>query len=74
MGLPYPPVYINKGEESELTVESYKRCPTRQRLCRLLYFFTLGFVRLIFHWKPNWHVFFTCTNCSLKEANILLIR
>uniref|UniRef100_A0A915HJ83 Cation-transporting ATPase n=1 Tax=Romanomermis culicivorax TaxID=13658 RepID=A0A915HJ83_ROMCU len=43
-------------------------------LCKLFYFLTLGLLRLLFHWKPEWHVKATCDQCSLKMADQVFIR
>lgn len=34
---------------------------------------TLGALRLVFHWYPQWLVYATHTSCTLSEATKLLV-
>lgn len=43
-------------------------------MCIFGYIFTLGFLLLIFYWKPEWHVWANCIPCSLQEADVVLLR
>lgn len=41
------------------------------------YIFTiisLGFLQLVFYWKPVWHLKCTSTKCQLREATVVLIQ
>lgn len=35
---------------------------------------TLGFLRLVFYWKPNWMLICTHKQCSLDVATKILLR
>ncbi|XP_060564761.1 polyamine-transporting ATPase 13A3-like isoform X2 [Ruditapes philippinarum] len=74
-----PPVdptkcYVNQGEEDQMEIQGY----TISRLkCVIVYFFiiiTIGLLRLVFHWVPQWLVWVTHRKCSLAEATTVLLR
>ncbi|XP_063775364.1 probable cation-transporting ATPase 13A4 [Pseudophryne corroboree] len=46
----------------------------RSVLCILGYIFSLGFLRLLFYWKPEMDVWCHCVPCSLAEADVVLLR
>ncbi|XP_063298843.1 probable cation-transporting ATPase 13A4 isoform X1 [Pelobates fuscus] len=64
---------LNQGEENEMDIFGYKKHLCRQILCILGYIFSLGFLWLLFYWKPEWYVYANCIPCSLQEANIVLL-
>nr|XP_033814861.1 probable cation-transporting ATPase 13A4 isoform X2 [Geotrypetes seraphini] len=35
---------------------------------------SLGFLQLIFYWKPEWDVWANCIPCYLQEADVVLLR
>ncbi|GCB70906.1 hypothetical protein scyTo_0010877 [Scyliorhinus torazame] len=35
---------------------------------------TCGFLLLLFYWKPEWDVWAKCIQCTLQEADIILLR
>ena len=35
---------------------------------------TVGFLRLIFYWKPEWYLRCTHSPCSLRDADTVLLR
>ncbi|XP_069476247.1 probable cation-transporting ATPase 13A4 [Ambystoma mexicanum] len=43
-------------------------------LCIVGYIFSVGVLLLLFYWKPEWSVWANCNPCSLKEANVVLLR
>ncbi|KAG8444429.1 hypothetical protein GDO86_009566, partial [Hymenochirus boettgeri] len=46
----------------------------RQALCYLGYLLSLGFLKILFNWKPELHVLCSCIPCSLEEADIILLK
>ncbi|OCT80682.1 hypothetical protein XELAEV_18027496mg [Xenopus laevis] len=38
------------------------------------YICSLGFLRILFYWKPEVDVWCQCTPCALEEANVVLLR
>ncbi|KAG8538414.1 hypothetical protein GDO81_022691 [Engystomops pustulosus] len=52
----------------------YRKLMWRQVLCIIGYIFSLGFLLLLFYWKPEWDVWCQCTPCDLQTANIMLLR
>ena len=39
----------------------------------ILIFFTLGFIRLLFHWWPHWVLYAMYKRCPLNKAERVLI-
>ncbi|OWK62213.1 putative cation-transporting ATPase 13A4 [Lonchura striata] len=52
----------------------YKTQGCRRALCIAGYILSCGALRLLFYWKPEWHVWMNCIRCSLEEADIVLLR
>ncbi|XP_078521831.1 putative cation-transporting ATPase 13A4 [Lissotriton helveticus] len=46
----------------------------RRVLCIIGYFLSLGFLLLIFYWKPEWEVWAKSTPTTLKDADLILLR
>ncbi|KAM5163820.1 putative cation-transporting ATPase 13A4 [Mantella aurantiaca] len=65
---------LNQGEENEMDIFGYRTSICRKALCIFGYIFSLGFLLLIFYWKPEWHVWANCIPCSLQEADVVLLR
>ncbi|KAM4043771.1 putative cation-transporting ATPase 13A4 [Anomaloglossus baeobatrachus] len=57
-----------------LELFGYKKERCRNILCIIGYIFTLGLLKIIFHWKPELDVWCHCVSCSLAEANVILLR
>ncbi|KAM9317089.1 putative cation-transporting ATPase 13A4 [Gastrophryne carolinensis] len=65
---------LNQGEENEMDIFGYQTNRCRKVLCIIGYVITLGFLLLLFYWKPEWHVWANCIPCSLQEADVVLLR
>ncbi|KAM3930934.1 putative cation-transporting ATPase 13A4 [Leptodactylus fuscus] len=65
---------LNPGEENEMELFGYRTQRWRQTLCIIGYIFSLGFLLLLFYWKPEWDVWCQCIPCTLEKANIILLR
>uniref|UniRef100_A0A674HLP2 Cation-transporting ATPase n=1 Tax=Taeniopygia guttata TaxID=59729 RepID=A0A674HLP2_TAEGU len=65
---------LNQGEENEMDIFGYKTQGCRRALCIAGYILSCGALRLLFYWKPEWHVWISCIQCSLEEADIVLLR
>ncbi|XP_068137267.1 probable cation-transporting ATPase 13A4 [Hyperolius riggenbachi] len=65
---------LNQGEENEMDIFGYRTSTFREILCIIGYILTIGFLLLLFYWKPEWHVWANCVPCSLQEANTVLLR
>uniref|UniRef100_A0A915JP68 Cation-transporting ATPase n=1 Tax=Romanomermis culicivorax TaxID=13658 RepID=A0A915JP68_ROMCU len=69
--------WVDAGGEnynSRMQIWSYRNSKPKLLLTYALSILTCGLVRLIFHWKPTWRIALTCYGCSLKEAELILIR
>ncbi|XP_053314975.1 probable cation-transporting ATPase 13A5 [Spea bombifrons] len=65
---------LNQGEDNEMDVTGYRTERWRQILCIIGYIFSLGFLPLLFYWKPEISVWCKCTPCSLDKADVILFR
>lgn len=64
---------LNPGAEDEIEVYGYCRCWLRTSLCWAFIILTLGALRLLLHWYPQWLLTATHRPCSLGKAAKLLI-
>ncbi|KRZ13655.1 putative cation-transporting ATPase W08D2.5, partial [Trichinella zimbabwensis] len=65
---------VEVDERTRITIWGYCECRWKRFLLRLASFLTLGFFRLLLHWKPSLYVKAALTRCSLKRADVVLIR
>ncbi|XP_018423030.1 PREDICTED: probable cation-transporting ATPase 13A4 [Nanorana parkeri] len=65
---------INPGEENEMELFGFKSVAWRQVFCIVGYLFSLGFLLLVFYWKPEWDVYCHCAPCDLEKADVILLR
>ncbi|XP_040284277.1 probable cation-transporting ATPase 13A4 [Bufo bufo] len=65
---------LNQGEENEMDIFGYRTSICRKALCICGYILSVGFLLLLFYWKPEWHVWANCIPCSLREADVVLLR
>uniref|UniRef100_A0A1B6M5K1 Cation-transporting ATPase n=1 Tax=Graphocephala atropunctata TaxID=36148 RepID=A0A1B6M5K1_9HEMI len=65
--------YLNKGEEDEMEIYGYREsgvCKAVMWGCVLL---TLGVLRLVFHWWPQYMLYMSHKRCSLAVADKVLV-
>uniref|UniRef100_F7CCU3 Cation-transporting ATPase n=1 Tax=Xenopus tropicalis TaxID=8364 RepID=F7CCU3_XENTR len=65
---------LNQGQENELELFGYKTVWWRQALCVVGHIISLGFLQLLFYWRPELDVWCRCAPCRLMEADVVLIR
>ncbi|XP_077343612.1 putative cation-transporting ATPase 13A5 [Lithobates pipiens] len=65
---------LNEGQENEMELFGYRTKKIRSILCVIGYIFTLGFLKILFYWKPELDVWCHCVSCTLEEANVFLLR
>ncbi|XP_073531249.1 probable cation-transporting ATPase 13A4 isoform X2 [Phyllobates terribilis] len=65
---------LNEGEENEMEIFGYKSEWWRNILCVLGYIFSLGFLKLLFYWKPELDVWCRCIPCNLANADTVLLQ
>jgi hypothetical protein len=65
---------LNKDQEDEMFVYGYRKSKIRSFLCYLSVFLTLGILRLVMHWWSHWLLLATHKQCSLEEAEKVLIK
>ncbi|XP_038672510.1 probable cation-transporting ATPase 13A4 isoform X2 [Scyliorhinus canicula] len=65
---------LNLGEEGKQDIFGYKSSRCRSVLFVIGSVLTCGFLLLLFYWKPEWDVWAKCIQCTLQEADIILLR
>ncbi|XP_067851385.1 probable cation-transporting ATPase 13A4 isoform X1 [Heptranchias perlo] len=65
---------LNPGEEGEQDIFGYKTSRCRRALYITGTVLTCGFLLLLFYWKPEWDVWAKCVQCTLQEADTVLLR
>ncbi|XP_066458088.1 probable cation-transporting ATPase 13A4 [Eleutherodactylus coqui] len=65
---------LNQGEENEMEIFGYKSERWRKVLCLVGYLFSLGFLKLLFYWRPELDVWCHCVPCNLAGADTVLLR
>uniref|UniRef100_A0A8D9BL32 Cation-transporting ATPase n=2 Tax=Cacopsylla melanoneura TaxID=428564 RepID=A0A8D9BL32_9HEMI len=65
--------WLNRGEEDEMEIFGYRKCMAKCILTWILYLLTLGILRLVFHWYPQWQLYFTHQRCELLLSEKVLI-
>nr|XP_020820309.1 probable cation-transporting ATPase 13A4 isoform X2 [Phascolarctos cinereus] len=65
---------LNKGEENEMEIFGYQTEGCRKTLCIAGYVFSCGILPLVFYWRPAWSVWANCVPCTLREADVILLR
>ncbi|KAM5163817.1 putative cation-transporting ATPase 13A4 [Mantella aurantiaca] len=65
---------LNQGEENEMELFGYNTKIWRNILCYTGYLLSLGFLRILFYWKPELDVWCNCAPCSLATADVVLLR
>ncbi|KAK9884189.1 hypothetical protein WA026_005142 [Henosepilachna vigintioctopunctata] len=64
---------INEGEDDEMEITGYKTDKLKAFITYIFIILTCGFIRLVFHWVPHWHVYATSKMCPVTDAQVILI-
>ena len=65
--------YINVGEEDEMEIYGYRRSKIKTIVTYFFIFITIGILRLVYHWFPEWFLNCTHSKCSLESAEKVLV-
>ena len=65
--------YINVGEEDEMEIHGYHRSKIKSSVTYFFIFITIGILRLVYHWFPEWFLNCTHSKCSLESAKTVLV-
>ncbi|XP_069583276.1 polyamine-transporting ATPase 13A3 isoform X1 [Ranitomeya imitator] len=65
---------INKGQEDEMEIDGYNLCRWKLALVAVGVLCTGGFLLLLLYWMPKWRVKATCTQTTLKDCDVVLLR
>ncbi|XP_071840521.1 polyamine-transporting ATPase 13A3-like isoform X2 [Apostichopus japonicus] len=65
---------LGEGTDEQIECFGYRRNVPRTIAFSIVGVLTLGFLFLVFRWKPNWEIKLMYERCSLAEADVLLVR
>ena len=65
--------YINDNTDEKSEIRGYLISKPFYILSWILFIATLGFLRLVFYWKPEWMLYFTHSKSELQNASSVLI-
>lgn len=68
------PEYINHDTDEQMEIWGFAPSILGQVITWIGVTLTLGFLRLIFYWKPEWMLMCTHRECDTKEATTILLR
>ncbi|XP_044251355.1 polyamine-transporting ATPase 13A3 isoform X1 [Drosophila takahashii] len=64
---------LNQDQEDQMNVCGYRRSHIRTSFCWACILLTGGLLRLVLHWWRHLYLYATCTQCSLEEAEQVLV-
>lgn len=64
---------INEGSENEMQIEGFELSQPKYIISWLLTILTLGFLKLIFYWRPDLMLKFTHQKCELNKCTKVLL-
>jgi len=65
--------YVNYNEEDQMEIFGYRKFMPLCCLTWLFYILTIGILRLLFHWKPQWWLKCTHILCPLSKATKVML-
>ncbi len=66
--------YINHDTDEQMEIFGYESSIIGTVITWIGIILTLGFLRLIFYWKPEWMLKATHRQCKVKDATTILLR
>ncbi|XP_022090368.1 probable cation-transporting ATPase 13A3 [Acanthaster planci] len=65
---------IQEGKDDAFVCYGYHRSRAWTWLSYTLCVCTVGLAALVFYWKPDWWIKFTCRVCDLRDADSIIIK
>ncbi|OWA51300.1 putative cation-transporting ATPase 13A3 [Hypsibius exemplaris] len=66
--------FVNNGEEDQMEIYGYRRSTAKSIATTALIFATLGFLQLLFFWKPELQLYMMYSRCTLDLATCVLLK
>ena len=66
--------FINYGTEEEMEIWGYEISLSKTSITWFLILVTLGLLRLVLYWQPNWLLICTHKKCPLNLATKVLLK
>lgn len=64
---------LSQKEDEDLVIYGYRKNTCKSLVTCICYIFTLGLLRLVFHWFPSWRLVSTHSKCDLEIAEKVLV-
>jgi predicted P-type ATPase len=65
---------VNDGTDDQFILYGYSRSIARTIITWTFIVLTVGFLRLVFYWKPNWFLRCCCSRTDLSVAQYVLLK
>ncbi|CAF0758520.1 unnamed protein product [Rotaria sp. Silwood1] len=65
---------VNDGTDDQFILYGYSRSVTRTTITWIFIILTVGFLRLIFYWKPHWFLQCCCIQADLAVCQYVLLK
>ncbi|CAF1030600.1 unnamed protein product [Rotaria sordida] len=65
---------VNDGTDDQFILYGYSRSVTRTIITWIFIILTVGFLRLIFYWKPHWFLQCCCVRADLAVCQYVLLK
>ncbi|CAF1232029.1 unnamed protein product [Rotaria magnacalcarata] len=65
---------VNDGTDDQFVLYGYSRSVARTIVAWIFIVLTVGFLRLVFYWKPHWFLRCCCTRADLAVAQYVLLK
>ncbi|CAM4910631.1 unnamed protein product [Rotaria socialis] len=65
---------VNDGTDDQFILYGYSRSVARTIIAWIFIVLTVGFLRLVFYWKPHWFLRCCCTRADLAVAQYVLLK
>lgn len=66
--------FINHGTDEQMEISGFARSVLGLTITWIFIVLSVGFLRLVFYWKPNWLILCTHKRCFIKYATKVLLK
>ncbi|KAL5013797.1 hypothetical protein ScPMuIL_008067 [Solemya velum] len=66
--------YVNPKDDDQMEIEGFRVNYLKKITTWFFILITLGFLRLVFYWCPDWMIRCTHSVCALTEAEVVLLK
>lgn len=66
--------FINHGTDEQMEIYGFTRSLVGLTITWIFIVLSIGFLRLVFYWKPNWLILCTHKRCLIKYASKIMLK